>query len=379
MSSFKLKIVGMDILNKVLKIHRNQISYMIFNVTARCNAFCDFCWNWKRVSNAGMYHEDNPEKIPNRRKELTLDEIEAFSEKLPEILLLNLCGGEPYVREDLNEIINLFVKNNKVDYFTIPSNGFMTERIIKTVERACRDNPNTFFRLGISLDGPAEVHDKTRRYPGGFNKAIETAKELNKLKKTYSNFSLGSDTVYSRDSEPYIEEFILELHKMNLFDQCDVNLVRGELMDNEIKNVDLEKFRSLNKQIMALRKRDNSHPFTAIQSALYEKTWNKVIEAKSHKERVFDCYAGSKFVTVDDRGDVHACEIMQSDDKLLGNLRDFEYDLNKVLASKKAADVIKFIEDKKCACTWDCAINMSWLYSFSNYPGLGLSALKHAL
>ena len=102
----------MSLLKQFSKIHSNKISYLIFNVTARCNAFCDFCWNWKRVSAAGMYHEENPEKLPNRRDELSFEEIEKISLNLPDILLMNLCGGEPYIREDLSEIVNLFVKNN---------------------------------------------------------------------------------------------------------------------------------------------------------------------------------------------------------------------------------------------------------------------------
>lgn len=369
----------MSIFSKISKIHNNKISYLIFNVTARCNAFCDFCWNWKRVANAGLYNEENPEKLPNRRDELAFSEIEKISAKLPPILLMNLCGGEPYVREDLAEIAHLFVKNNKVDYFTIPSNGFMTERIVRTVSRMCAENPNTFFRLGISLDGPADIHDKSRRYPGGFDKAIETAKQLKSLKKTYSNFSVGSDTVYSRDSMSYIEDFLLDLDNLNVFDQSDVNMIRGELMDNDLKNVSLDQYRSINNQIMARRLKNNSHPATPLQSAMYESTWNKIIEAKQTDKRTFSCYAGTKFVTIDDMGDVHACEILQTDEKMLGNLRDFDYDMDLLLNSPKAKEVVQFINDKKCACTWDCAINMGWVYDSKNYPKIGLKTLKNLL
>ena len=89
------------------KLWSSDISYLIFNVTNKCNAFCDHCFNWKKVQEAGV--TQNIQQL-SKRRELSLDEIDQFSRTLPRLLLLNLCGGEPFMRLDLPEIIRIFKK-----------------------------------------------------------------------------------------------------------------------------------------------------------------------------------------------------------------------------------------------------------------------------
>ena len=53
-------------------------------------------------------------------------------EKLPKLNLVNLTGGEPFVREDLEEIVRvLFTKTDRV---CISNSGWFEDRIIKMSE-----------------------------------------------------------------------------------------------------------------------------------------------------------------------------------------------------------------------------------------------------
>lgn len=356
----------------VQKIYRDQVSYLLFNVTARCDAFCDHCWNWERVEDAGKFNKGEQSK----RNELSLDEIKKISANLPPLLLVNLCGGEPFIREDLPEIVSIFSKQNNVNFFTIPSNGFNTENILKTVKRILKENPDSFFRLGISLDGFPRVHNKLRRFPEGFQKALTTAKRLKELRSEFNNFSVGADVLFSKDTQGYLKDFLGYLESTSLFDQIDLNMVRGELIDNQIKDVDIILYKELCRDLLESRKRNNSHPATPVQSAMFQMTTDTIAKAKVSPKREFTCYAGRKFITLDDQGDVHACEILEGDDYKLGNLRDYNYDINKLLQSPKAQEIVMFIMDKKCHCTWDCAINMSWVYDPGNLPLIAWQSLK---
>ena len=47
-------------------------------------------------------------------KELTINEIEKISQSLGRILFLLPTGGEPFLRDDIAEIVHIFYRNNKV-------------------------------------------------------------------------------------------------------------------------------------------------------------------------------------------------------------------------------------------------------------------------
>jgi MoaA/NifB/PqqE/SkfB family radical SAM enzyme len=360
----------MNIIKHGKKILGSQISYLIYTVTARCDAFCPHCWNWENVKDA--QHRTDPQHI--KRHELTLEEIDKLSQKL-NLLLLNLCGGEPHVREDLSEIIKIFNKNSNVNYITIPSNGFNTDRIIRNVKTFCEQNPNIFFRLGISLDGLEEQHDKIRSYKGGFKKALKTAKELHLLQKDYKNFSVGADILFSGKTQNTIEDLYRFLHNTSYFDQIDINLIRGNPYDKKLLETDIEKYKSINNLILAERVAKTHHPHTKIQNAFYALTTKTVAKASQTEQRVFNCHSCQKFAVLDDQGEVFPCEIMF--EKSLGNLRNHNYDLHKLINDEKNSSIITSIQNKECACTWDCAINLSWVYSPSNYPKVLKESLKY--
>ncbi len=121
-------------------------------VTYRCNARCNMC---------------NVYQYPTgRQEEITLDEIE----KLPEMAFTNITGGEPFIRQDIPEIVEELYK--KSDRIVISTNGYFTERIIEL----CKRFPKVGVR--ISIEGLQETNDKIRGIPDGFNRGYNTLKTL---------------------------------------------------------------------------------------------------------------------------------------------------------------------------------------------------------
>src|ERR671920_2201679 len=102
-----------------------RLGTVIFFVTSRCNAKCETCF----------YHEEL-----NRPGDLTFAQIEKVSRTMPQITDLWLSGGEPTLRRDLSDVIDLFVSHNGVDRIIIPTNGLIKSRIYEVVDRALGKN-----------------------------------------------------------------------------------------------------------------------------------------------------------------------------------------------------------------------------------------------
>ena len=319
-------------------------NYLIFQITDRCNAACEHCFNWKKVQN------------PDHR-ELSLGEIEKLTLNLPPMLIVNLCGGEPTMRIDLPEIVSLFAKNAQTKYITIPTNGFLPAKAREVFGRIFSENPNTFFRIGISLDGWEEEHDRIRKHPGGFRKALKTSSILQELKSEYRNFFVEANIVFSRNTQDTINDLVTQIQSTDLFDSIAVLYIRGNPEDPQLMQPDLEKYRTINKRIVEAF-RVKRHPSARLLEALTEKVVDKVIEAEKTQRRCFKCFAADRFTVLNANGDLYPCEILE--EWLIGNVRDHDYNIPAMLESKTAADIRDYAES--CVCTWECAINMSFLY-----------------
>ena len=121
-------------------------------VTYRCMARCNMCDCWKDPS--------KPEE------EITIDTIK----KLPKMVYVNITGGEPFLRNDLEDIIKvLYTKTNRI---VVSTNGFLTKRILEVCSK--------FPKLGIriSIEGLEETNNAIRGLPDGWKKGYETLKTL---------------------------------------------------------------------------------------------------------------------------------------------------------------------------------------------------------
>src|SRR5215207_3979067 len=111
-----------------------RLGTVILFVTSRCNAFCKTCF----------YHAEL-----NRPGDLTFAQLEKISRTMPPITDLWLSGGEPTLRKDVSDVIDLFVANNSVSRIIIPTNALLKLRVFEVVDRALGNNPNTDLYLNI--------------------------------------------------------------------------------------------------------------------------------------------------------------------------------------------------------------------------------------
>jgi MoaA/NifB/PqqE/SkfB family radical SAM enzyme len=128
-----------------------------FWLTRRCNLKCDMCWVERSARAEG-------EKYLRSADELTLDElcrvVDDVRRYRPRI---GITGGEPFVRPDAVDFI-AHVKSRGLRC-GVNTNGLFLVRNAAALVEVGLDN------VMVSLDGPADVHDKMRGVAGSWERA----------------------------------------------------------------------------------------------------------------------------------------------------------------------------------------------------------------
>ena len=132
----------------------------VIAITSRCNARCSMCRVWQS----------------NGRDCLR----PAHIAKLPKSLrTVNITGGEPFLHPQLPDFVSSVRRHLPGAIATISTNGLLSGRIgDMAADLLARDR---HLRIAVSLDGPAEIHDRIRGVPGAFDRAIETIERLKEI------------------------------------------------------------------------------------------------------------------------------------------------------------------------------------------------------
>jgi radical SAM protein with 4Fe4S-binding SPASM domain len=113
--------------------------------------------------------------------ELTTDEIVALVRENPDVNWLDLTGGEIFLRPDIDAILDAVVTGwRRLAILHFPTNGFLTDRIVKSVERIAGRGPARTI-ITVSLDGDEALNDDIRGIKGGFKRQIATFNALRRI------------------------------------------------------------------------------------------------------------------------------------------------------------------------------------------------------
>jgi MoaA/NifB/PqqE/SkfB family radical SAM enzyme len=105
----------------------------------------------------------------NPREEINLNIIE----KLPKMFFTNITGGEPFLRQDLPDLVTAIRKKTK--QIVISTNGYFTDRIISLSKKY----PDLGIR--VSLEGLPKTNNGIRKIPHGFDRGIRTLLKLRSM------------------------------------------------------------------------------------------------------------------------------------------------------------------------------------------------------
>lgn len=320
--------------------HFDSVAYpykYTFIVTYKCDSKCNTCGIWK-------IYKDSPEQIKN---ELNTDEIcKAIDSISKEVIWLNFTGGEPTLRKDLSQIVK-YAYNVCPDLqmLNIPMNGLNPNRsyaFYRDILEECKDIQ---IYATVSLDMLGDDYEKTRGVKG-FKQVEKSFQKLLELKEEYPHFHPSFQLTVSEinglkalDTFDYIKghgiPIVTFAHEASLFHNKDTDLTTPKEGEANI----------VAQVLCKIQKRYPIKSLASFMPKIYLSLAQNFIDTKKSP---IPCSASSATTTIDPYGNVMACPFYY--DKTAGNIRDYNYNLLKLLRSENAVKLRKQI--KSCRVCW---------------------------
>ncbi len=332
----------MGIVSNMCEVMRDSYVYkysspppnqLILFVTSLCNFKCEICFYW--------------EKLNDTKNDLSLEEIKEISSHFKDLKLLLLSGGEPFLREDLFEVIKVFYDINNVRKLHLPTNGYATEKTVAVTERILKELPGLKINMGISLDGLEEKHNLISQHKSAFDNAIETQRALVDLEKKYENLVSRFYCVVTNENVEETEKVFQFITDEFGFEKIGFSPLRGEPKEPSLEEPTSSDWDGIFEMYSKYKK---NTPFSLRQYVINRKTAfiNKIFSNEMSGKGLgpIECSAGDNICVIDSDGDVRVCELK----KPVANLRDHDYNISSILKTK---------EKHTCSCTHACFLNAS--------------------
>jgi len=306
-------------------------------VTYRCNSRCAMCNIWKIES-----HDELP--------------FHEYS-KLPRSLrTINITGGEPFLREDIVDVVREIHGVVPRARIVISSNGYLTKVIGRMMTEMMSFHPR--IGIGISIDGLGETHDRIRGVNGGFERATETLETLRSIgvKDVRLGMTLMKDNaaqvldVFKLACDFGVEFTTAIAHNSEIF-------FRKE--DNEPLSPSADACECLDRVIGEhLRSYRLKNWFRAYHlSGILNPSVRSVVSK--------NCPAGIRFFFMDPSGDVYPCLVMN---RKMGNIRDVS-SFEGIMQSAETAEARACVQ----SCKSDCWMICNTRSMIANHPGKAIA------
>ncbi len=273
--------------------------------TYRCNSKCQMCYIWQ-----------NP---TDPREEIS----PATLSKLPDGFdNLNVSGGEPTLRKDLSEVIDVLYPKARI--MEISSNGLYPERLLPII----RKYPN--IKVRFSLEADELTNNTIRGEDDGFHTKVNGLQKLKDVGGTDLGFAMVIQDenasqlvdVYKIAKSMGVEMATSTLHNAWQFHKNDNYFYDRVKVAKEVE-----------KLITEMLKTDNI------------KNWFRaylnlgLIKKILGQDRLIKCTAGSDFMFIDPWADVWACNVRT--DLPMGNLikQSWEEIINSEIAQQSRMKV----------------------------------------
>ena len=227
-----------------------------------------------------------------------------------------------------------------------------------------------------------EAGKVTNNIKGNFECLLKTIDGLKKLEEKYDNFHLELGTVISNFNIEHLDEIEDFVHSLGVESyRNEVAECRTEffnLDDNITPPADVyqELIKDFARKVEAnIGKKKKLARTTEAMRVVYYDLAGKILK---EKRQVIPCYAGVSNVHINYDGGVWPCCVLGYE-KQMGNLRDYDYNFQKLWWSETAKEVRKYIKDKKCACP---LANQAYSNELLHLPSLfktGIKTIKFSL
>jgi len=289
--------------------------------TFRCNAKCHMCDIWQ-----------HPTKVQ--------DELPAsFYERIPSGLgRLNVTGGEPFLRSDIEDIIEIVYP--KASVVEISTNGFYTDRVLAIANKY----PKCMFR--VSLEGLPALNDELRGTKNGFDHALRTMLGLMDSPAKNIGFSV---VICDKNAEDLVTLYKLcvalgvefgnsVMHNSWYFHKHD-NVVQDVPKAVAMEEAFIRELLSSKRSKLSMRIKDYMRAYFNL---------NILNHLKGEANVMTGCVAGDDLFFVDPLGNVTPCN-GSAEPWIMGNLKEATFE--EIWRSPRATEVRKRVTgcDRSCA------------------------------
>ncbi len=288
---------------------------------------------------------------------MSLEELErSFSDNLfSRIQNVNITGGEPTLRKDLSQIVELLVKKMpELKKITLTSNGFNVDRVVNScikVSKICQKS-NIDFLVGISLDGIDEVHNEIRRVPRAFERTSETILRIKELQEhPHNKIRLSVNCTITRKNL-YDQENITNWCKRH---NVHLNFIIAEFSENFYSNEEAE-------EQLRIKGEDKVYLMKLIEKLAKEKSlfnfsayfYSNMLEMmKNSRRRTVPCIYQFDGFVFDTYGDLYYCILWDKIGNCLdGSCSGIYYDVRNILKRRK------LLKERCARCTTSCMLEI---------------------
>jgi MoaA/NifB/PqqE/SkfB family radical SAM enzyme len=332
------------------------LDFCIFFVTSKCDSHCPACFYRDKL---------------NQDDELSTEEIEQIATQVGHFSVLLLSGGEPFLRNDLAQIVSAFIKHCKPKHVSIPTNGLNTLSITDTLDTLLKDPASRYTKFSInpSLDALENLNSKLRGRQDAFTKCVDTLYALSRLKEKYDNLSISVNTVFSSQDPAEIKALFSFVSRMDFVDFHSLEIVRPKSLDGYSEMTyhigmikELHSFAAACNEKRFMRKLAlTRNPlqwlirlYRSVGSIGYLRYVQKIQTAfLEGKKRIFACPAGLQMWVIEPEGSLRPCELRP----VVGSLRQDGYLIVRTVDSVPAREIRRIIRKDRCICTHACFIS----------------------
>ncbi|MDD5193373.1 MAG: radical SAM protein [Candidatus Nanoarchaeia archaeon] len=263
---------------------------VILSITCNCNSRCKTCFIWKK----------------KRKDEMSLDDFRKFAETelFKKIRFLSLTGGEPFLRGDIDEIVNIFKQKNPNLHIAILTNALLPDRIYEKVQKMPKD-----ISISLSLNGNENTHDEIRGVKGNFKKLLETIENLKKL-------NIPMSFIFTVTKENYNQV----LWAWNFAKENNINILFNPEM--EYGRLETEKGRDLDDSQKKAVLDQLKKIYSERKRGFFDYTYLLFFKKLYSKKTVTNlCHAGTDSIFIDYNGNIYPCENLVGKIPPFGNIK----------------------------------------------------------
>ena len=326
-----------------------KISYA---VTYRCNLRCAMCNIWKK--DKGLLAQ-----------ELSVAQAAEFFGKAGRPCWLGVTGGEPFLREDLPELVEAALRSCKtLGAVHFATNGTLPARTLRTLEYLHGRFPRQGCVVTVSVDGPPELHDSIRGVPGTWSKALETFLAVKAL--PFVKAQIGF-TITHRNLGAFVSTFTALKRAVPglTFDDINVNVFQRSA--SYFENADMEPLdaNAILTELSVLRGLDLGG--TTLLGFLRRTYLRRYADFLKEGRGPLKCQALSTTCFLDPYGNIYPCSAYA---RALGNVRKMESSLEEMWMSPSARRLASDCSHRRCPGCWN---------SCEVYSAIGGSLLQAVL